>query len=160
MHRRAANVRGLSGNFRLDALATRLSTFEGGLEEIEGIASLAANKPSRDWVDRDVDAAKIELAALAQQFLRAEGFGHLKDRTDGRVTMVVYMSDPSYPEPVTSEIQLDPAERQRAEELYLKLAALVGREGAADNVALGALAKLGLSLTAEQMARAPKRVRA
>ena len=70
------------------------------------------------------------------------------------------MSDPSYPEPVTSEIQLDPAERQRAEELYLKLAALVGREGAADNVALGALAKLGLSLTAEQMARAPKRVRA
>ena len=160
LHRRAANVRGLSGNFRLDALATRLSTFEGGLEEIEGIASLAANKPSRDWVDRDVDAAKIELAALAQQFLRAEGFGHLKDRTDGRVTMVVYMSDPSYPEPVTSEIQLDPAERQRAEELYLKLAALVGREGAADNVALGALAKLGLSLTAEQMARAPKRVRA
>jgi hypothetical protein len=159
LHRRAANVRGLSGNFRLDALATRLSTFEGSLEEIEGIASLAANKPSRDWVDRDVDAAKIELAALAQQFLRAEGFGHLKGRTDGRVTMVVYMSDPSYPEPVTSEIQLDPAERQKAEELYLKLAALVGREGAADNVALGALAKLGLSLNADQTAVAAKRDR-
>jgi hypothetical protein len=160
LHRRAANVRGLSGNFRLDALATRLSTYEGRLEEIEGIASLAANKPSRDWVDRDVDAARIELAALAQQFLRAEGFGHLKGRTDGRVTMVVYMSDPSFPEPVTSEIELDASERKVADDLCDKIAALIGREGAAKNVAIGALAKLGISLNNGKADRFKKKVRA
>lgn len=160
LHTRAENVRGLSGNFRLDALATRLSTYQGDVDDIEGLASLAANKPPRDWVDRDIDAAKIELAALAQQFLRAEGFGHLKGRTDGRVTMVVYMSDPSFPEPVTSEIELDPAERQKADELCLKLVALLGKEGAADKVALGAIAKLGMTLNAEQTSRNKHRERA
>lgn len=159
LHRRAANVPGLTGNYRLDALATRLSTFGGDLEEIEGIASLAANKPSRDWVDRDVDAARIELAALSQQFLRAEGFGHLKGRTDERVTMVVYVSDPSYPEPITSEIELDPAERQGADALCLKLAALLKNEGVASNVALGAVAKLGLSLNMDRTAVKAERVR-
>lgn len=147
LHRRAAAVKGLSGNFRLDALATRLTSFEGTIEEIEGIVSLAANKPSRDWVDRDVDAARIELAALAQQFLRAEGFGHLKGRTDGHVTMVVYMSDPSFPAPSATEIQLDSAEREQADALASKLAKLLGQEGASPNVALGALAKAGLSLS-------------
>lgn len=147
LQRRAASVRGLSGNFRLDALATRLTTFEGDLEEIEGLGSLAANKPSRDWVDRDVDAARIELSALAQQFLRAEGFGHLKGRADGRVTMVVYMSDPMYPAPAASEIDLDENENRQADELARRLAAMVIKEGVPNNIALGALAKLGLSLT-------------
>lgn len=146
INRRAENVRGLTGNFRLDALATRLTSFEGRLDEIEGLAGLAANRPCRDWVDRDVDAARIELAALAQQFLKAEGFGHLKGRSDGRLTFVVYMSDPAYPEPIASEVELDAAECKAAEELSAKLAAVISKAGAADHIALGALAKLGLTL--------------
>lgn len=150
LQRRAAAVKGLSGNFRLDALATRLEAFDGTIEEIEGIASLAANKPARDWVDRDVDAARIELAALAQQFLRAEGLGHLKGRADGRVTMVVYVSDPDYPAPAAPEIELDPAEHRQADQLASKIARILGQEGAPTNVALGALAKLGLQLSAPE----------
>src|SRR3546814_7135924 len=38
LRRRAATVRSLTGNFRLDALATRLSSFAGSLEELEGLA--------------------------------------------------------------------------------------------------------------------------
>lgn len=148
LQRRAAAVKGLSGNFRLDALATRLAAFDGTMEDVEGIASLAANKPARDWVDRDVDAARIELAALAQQFLRAEGLGHLKGRADGRVTMVVYVSDPDYPAPAAPEIELDPAEHRQADQLASKIAKILGQEGAPTNVALGALAKLGLQLSA------------
>jgi energy-coupling factor transporter ATP-binding protein EcfA2 len=158
LKRRAENVRGLTGNFRLDALATRLTTFEGRLDEIEGVASLAANRPCRDWVDRDVDAARIELAARAQQFLKAEGFGHLKGRGDGRLTLVVYMSDPAYPEPVASEVELDALERKAAEELSAKLAAVITSAGAADRIALGALAKLGLTLAPQGSAAAEQRV--
>jgi len=146
LQRRAVTVKGLSGNFRLDALATRLTSFEGSIEEVEGIASLAANKPSRDWVDRDIDAARIELAALAQQFLRAEGFAHLKGRADGRVTMVVYMSDPAFPAPISPEIELDVIEHQQADALASKFAQLLEREGTSNNVAIGALAKLGMNL--------------
>lgn len=144
LHARAATVRGLSGNFRLDALATRLATFEGELSDIEGISSLAANKPSRDWVDRDIDAAKVELAALSQQFLRAEGLAHLKGRTDGRVTMSVYISDPSYPAPAAPHIELNTQERSDAEQLAKHIEAMIDKYGASPNVALGAVAQLGL----------------
>ena len=146
LRHRAATVRGISGNFRLAAVATRLPSFEGSLEEIEGLASLAANKPPRDWVDRDVDAARMELAALAQQFCRAEGFNHLKGRTDGRVTFAVYASDPDFPSPASPEVELDSEERRQAKALAKKLDAVLVREQVSRQVAIGALAKVGLSL--------------
>ena len=82
LHIRAETVRGLTGNYRLDAFATRLATFNGKIDEIEGIASLAASKPPRDWVDRDIDQATVEIAALAQAFVKAESLAHVKGRQD------------------------------------------------------------------------------
>ena len=146
LQRRALNVLGLTGNFRLDALATRLSTYTGRIEELEGLASLAANRPPRDWVDRDIDAARIELAALAQQFLKAEGFGHLKGRTDGRIGVAVYISDPAYPEPQTHEIDLSPPDRLIADALSARLQAIMTAEGATRDIAIAAIANLGLAL--------------
>ena len=146
LRRRATNVRGLTGNFRLDALATRLSSYTGRIEEVEGLASLAANRPPRDWVDRDVDAARVELAALAQQFLKAEGFGHLKNRADGRTGMAVYISDPAYPEPQAHEIDLSSGDRVIADGLADRLLALMTAEGATREIAIAAIARLGLVL--------------
>lgn len=146
LYTRCETVRGLSGNFRLDALATRLGSFTGEITDVEGIASLAANKPSRDWVDRDIDAAKIELAALAQQFLRAEGLAHLKGRGDKQTSMAVYISDPSYPAPISPHIELNFSERARAQDLAVEFGALIERAGVSPTVAFGAIACLGLSL--------------
>lgn len=146
LRRRSANVLGLAGNFRLDALATRLMSYTGRLEEVEGLASLAANKPPRDWVDRDVDAARVELAALAQQFLKAEALGHLKGRADGRVGVAVYISDPSYPEPQVQEIDVSVADRELADELAGRLLAVLTQEGVSRDVAIAAVARLGLGL--------------
>jgi hypothetical protein len=148
LRRRAATVRSLTGNFRLDALATRLSSFGGSLEELEGLASLAANKPAKDWVDRDVDAARIELAALAQQFLRAEGFARLKDRPDGRVAMAVYISDPNYPEPTACEVEISIGDQRIADGLADRIAALIEQEALSPEIAIAALANLGLRLVA------------
>jgi len=153
LHDRCATVRGLSGNFRLDALATRLGGFTGEISDIEGIASLAANKPSRDWVDRDIDAAKIELAALAQQFLRAEGLAHLKGRGDRQTSMAVYISDPSYPAPVSPHVELNDRERDRAHELAVEIESLIALSGVSPAVAFGAIARLGLSLADSLNAR-------
>ena len=77
---RAENVIGLTGDFRLDAFASRIATFSLDADMIEGIASLAANKPPKDWVDRDLDAARIEIADLARRFKRSEAFGRVKGR--------------------------------------------------------------------------------
>lgn len=145
---RAEVVIGLTGNYRLDAFATRLSTFDGSVETLEGLASLAANKPPRDWVDRDVDAACIELAALSQEFLRAEGFAHVKGREDGRVRMAVFIGDPGRPALVTPEFSVDDLEWQRAKQLARKLMKLIGTDVSRD-VALAAVAELGALLNEE-----------
>lgn len=138
---RAKVVIGLTGNYRLDAFATRLSGFDGSIESFEGLVSLAANKPPRDWVDRDVDAARIELAALSQEFLRAEGFAHVKDRENGRVSMALFVSDPGRPALVTPEFSVDNLDRLRAHMLASKLLKTMG-SGVPRDVALAALAEL------------------
>src|SRR3546814_6375533 len=107
-----------------------------------------ANKPAKDWVDRDVDAARVELAALAQQFLRAEGFARLKDRPDGRVAMAVYNSDPNYPEPTACEVEVSSGDQRIADGLADRIAALIEQEALSPEIAIAALANLGLRLVA------------
>lgn len=151
LRRRAAAIKTVSGNFRLSALATRLEGYTGTLDDIEGIASLAANKPSREWVDRDVDAARIELAALAQQFLKTETFNRGAAGGAGRTAFAIYMSDPSFPAPMAPELDLDADERRHADALAIKLRALLDAETQSSVIALGALAQVGLRLSSDHL---------
>ena len=143
LHRRAETVRGLTGNYRLDAFATRLSTFQGTIEEIEGIASLAANKPPRDWVDRDIDQATAEIAAMAQAFVKAESLAHVKGRSDTRQAMAVYFGDSRRPSPLTSEFDISLDEKTEVDSLVFQVRELLARHGASRDVALAVIAELG-----------------
>lgn len=143
LHLRAETVRGLTGNYRLDAFATRLATYTGTEEEVEGIASLAANKPPRDWVDRDVDQARIEIAALAQEFARAEGLAHVKGRGDTRRAMSVIFGDPSRPSPITSEFDIAVNQQSEVDRLVTALSAVLTEAKPSRDIILAALVELG-----------------
>jgi hypothetical protein len=147
LHLRAETVRGLTGNYRLDAFATRLTSYSGTEEEIEGIASLAANKPPRDWVDRDIDQARIEIAALAQEFARAEGLAHVKGRGDTRHAISVIFGDPTRPSPVTSEFDIAVHQRSEVNRLVTALAAVVAKTNPSRDIILAALVELGSQFT-------------
>lgn len=149
LRQRAKAVMGVTGNYRLDAFAARLSTFDQSREAIEGISSLAANRPPRDWVDRDVDAARIELASLAREFLRAEGLAHVQGRGDGRFSFALFMSDPSRAGLMTPEISIDGEELERARALAESLRAVIGTKVGRD-VALAAAVELAATLADEQ----------
>ncbi len=86
---RADNIHGLGGDHRLEAFIIRLARFEGSDEDMEGLAGMAVNKPPRDWVDPDIDRAVVELAGMAQLFIRAEAFARVKGRQDKRHAMSV-----------------------------------------------------------------------
>ena len=77
---RAENIRELTGDYRMEAFVMRLSRFSGADVDMESLASMIANKPARGWVDTDIDSATVELAEMAQRFLRAESFAHVKGR--------------------------------------------------------------------------------
>lgn len=145
---RAHSVMGISGNYRLDAFAARLSSFDGSAEAIEGLASLAANRPPRDWVDRDVDAARVELAALSREFLRTEGLAHVQGRGLGRFSFALFMSDPARSGLLTSELSLDGEDLERGRVLAASLRAVVG-EKVGREVALAAALELAAALTEE-----------
>ena len=81
---RAKNIMHVSGDFKLDAFAARLSSYSGSQEDIEGIASLAADKPPRDWIDLDVNRAKLRIAEISQQFNHIEAYGRVHNREDYR----------------------------------------------------------------------------
>ena len=140
---RAAVVRGLTGNYRLDAFATRLTTYDfaaANREAIEGIASLAVGKPARDWVDRDIGQARIEIAALAQEFVKAEGFAHVKGRADRRVNVAIYTSDWRKDAPVRAEVDVATTEDRRVEALVQRMQAIFDAEGVGSDVALAVMA--------------------
>ncbi len=146
LHVRAETVRGLTGNYRLDAFATRLATFNGKIDEIEGIASLAASKPPRDWVDRDVDHATVEIAALAQAFVKAESLAHVKGRQDRRQAMSVVFGDSRRPSPISPEFDVSIDEMVEVEELVSQFRALLVTNHISRDVALAAIAELGSQL--------------
>jgi len=93
LRKRAKNIQQLSGDFRLDAFISRLTVFEGIVSEIEGLISLATNKPPRDWVDPDLDRASIEIADISEKFVRIEAFAHVKGRMNKRHAMAVILGN-------------------------------------------------------------------
>lgn len=91
---RAETVHGLTGDLLLDAFALRLSALANDPSELEGLISLVTSKPSREWTDRDIDLANIELARLAMRFRQAELLASVKGRVGSREAVAVAVSLP------------------------------------------------------------------
>ena len=89
LRHRGTTVAGISGDFRLDAFAVRLSSYEGTLGDVESLVSLAVNKPSRDWTDRDIELAFVQLGTWAFEFRKVETMAPLRDRPATRHAFAV-----------------------------------------------------------------------
>lgn len=155
LHIRADTVKGLTGNYRLDAFALRLTTYASADEEIESIASLATNKPPKDWVDRDIDQARIEIASLAQEFVKAEGLAHVKKRENRRHPMALYFGDPNREAPITLEFDIASHQQPEVRQLVCDLQTVLAKTNVSRDVALAALAELGSQLAERLPAVAP-----
>ncbi|WP_431065459.1 ATP-binding protein [Methylotuvimicrobium sp.] len=143
LRERAENVKELAGDFRLDAFVGRLAKFEGADESFEGIASLAANKPPRDWVDPDMDRASIELADMAQKFLRAETFTRIKGRPEKRQALAVVVGMEGRPAPLLEEFDVIDSDREAINDLIGRVSkALDAVDTTKRSIILAALAEL------------------
>ena len=140
---RANNIRQLAGDFRLDAFVGRLSQFAASDDSFEGIASLAANKPPRDWVDPDLDQAAIELADMAQKFLRAEIYARVKGRSEKRQAMAVVIGVNGRPAPLLEEFHIAESDRAAVNHLIERVAAALEKaDTSRPSIILAALAEL------------------
>ncbi|MCY3604752.1 MAG: ATP-binding protein [Gammaproteobacteria bacterium] len=140
---RAANIQQLAGDFRLEAFVGRVANLEDSLEAFEGIASLAANKPPRDWVDPDLDRAAMNVAEMAQNFLRAETLTRVKGRPEKRHAMAVVVGINGRPTPLLEEFQVGEADRDAIDDLTQRIQAAITKEDAVQReILLAALAEI------------------
>ncbi|WP_422384238.1 ATP-binding protein [Roseibium album] len=148
---RAENIKQLSGDFQLDAFIGRISTFQGLQSDVEGLLSLAANKPLRDWVDPDLDRASVELADLAQRFLRAETFARVKGRADKRHAMAVVVGINGHPTPLVSEFHISDEHKNAVDKLVVDIQkTLSSAKGLKREVLLAALAETSAALMTQE----------
>lgn len=143
LRERADNIRELAGDFRLEAFVGRLSQFDGSDAVFEGIASLAANKPPRDWVDPDLDKSGIEIADMAQKFIRAETYARVKGRPAKRQAMAVMIGMDGRPTPIVEEFDVADTDRATVNDLIERVTiTLENADISRRSVILAALAEL------------------
>jgi hypothetical protein len=107
---RAAVVQGISGDFKLDAFATRLTTYTASITDIESLVSLAVSKPPREFNDHDIDLATMQLARWAFDFRRVEAMASVQGRPANRRAFAVVFAGRN-----TRSATLDVAETDAAQ---------------------------------------------
>jgi hypothetical protein len=146
---RAAALSGVTGDLRQDAFSTRLAKHDGSKESVEGILSLAVNKPTRDWTDRDVDAARLEIARVALRFRQTEAFVAVKGRKPTSEAFAVVIGTGAATRTVSREFAISDRHRAAVEEMTEELVAKLKGAGLGVDALLAVLARTGLRLATD-----------
>lgn len=144
---RAKTVKGMTGDFKLDAFATRIDAFDESDETIEALISLAVDKPPAFWVDRDIDAATAKLASWGVEFRRAETMAPLRGRpSTRRVIGVVFGA--SHGLDVTGSVDISDSDTGSIDKLVKQF--LATAQGERREIILAALAEAGAMMVMAQ----------
>jgi hypothetical protein len=144
LQRRANTVSDLTGDLRVDAFAARLANYGGDLVDFEAIASLAINRPPRDWTDRDPDQVALALADFSLKFRHAEALARVKGRRPTREAMALVIGTGEAGQAVIEEFEVAERDRPKVVALARALQDVLAQSGADRSVLLAALAETGL----------------
>lgn len=143
---RAGSVSGVSGDLRLDAFATRLTNFDGSRTSLEGILSLAAEKPPRDWVDRHIDVAVLELVKFARRFREAEAFVSVQGRKVHSEAIAVVLGSGSDTKTISHSFAISSRHQKMVDDKADEIASMLEGQGLHTEILLAILAKAGMKL--------------
>lgn len=150
LRNRAKSVAGVAGNFRLDAFSTRLGSYDGSRESLEGLLSLAADKPPRDWVDRHIDAALLELSQFARRFREAEAFVSIQGRKARSEAIAVVIGAGSDTRTISRTFAISERHRKTVDDKADELVSMLQSQGLSTDVLLAILAKTGMRLATDK----------
>ena len=145
---RARVVQGISGDYRLDAFAGRLSVYTGSLADIEGVVMLALNKPTSQWVDNDIDAAVLQLCNWAIEFRRVEALASVRGRPATRRAIAVVFGSTAErgSRTVSGTFDIATADAPEVDRVVSELMATFVQKNVKREVVLAALAEMGARL--------------
>lgn len=146
LRERAKSVSGISGDFQMDGFATRLTNYDGSRASLEGILSMAAERPPRDWVDRHIDAANLELAKFARRFRESEAFATVQGRKAHTEAIAVVIGAGAETKTISRSFAISDRHRKTVESKADELASMLVGQGLGTDVLLAILAKAGMKL--------------
>lgn len=146
---RAKTIAGLTNDLRFEAFVMRAASFDGGEGEIEGLASLLAQKPPRNWSDRDREQALLDLARFGRRFREVEVLAAVRERpsTTEALALVVGLDPKTLP--LLTTFELTESEKKEANRLAERILDTLGRKKTKGVVCLAALARALVSLSDE-----------
>ncbi|HGN2716852.1 ATP-binding protein [Pseudomonas aeruginosa] len=146
---RAEFVSKATGDLRLEGFAARLRKRDGSTKSIEGILSLAVNKPPREWTDLDVDAALVAVADLSLAFRRAEALISVEGRQPGRESFAVVIGSGGSSILYTKNFEVAGRDREAVRGAADKVLELLRASGLEGDLLLAALARAGTAIVEE-----------
>ncbi|WP_213780755.1 ATP-binding protein [Caballeronia sp. dw_276] len=147
LRKRAVGLVGVSGDFRLDAFATRIASYQGTKENLEGVLSLAANKPPRDWNDRDVDTALLAIAEWALRFKQVEVLLSVQRRAPTREAFAIVIGAGKDSKAFSRTFDIAARDLPTVNMIATSLLSQMTGKGLKTEILLAALAQAGMSLT-------------
>lgn len=153
LQRRATGVKGITGDFLLDAFATRLETFTGNTESIEKVISLATSKPPAQWVDRDIDAALSQIGSWSIELRKEEAMAPLHGRPASRRVIGVIFGA-KHGQDATGTVDIAETDVVAVDDVVKRLLAMVHTENR--DIIIAALAEAGALLMSQRIQEASK----
>ncbi|ECC9471740.1 ATP-binding protein [Salmonella enterica subsp. enterica] len=141
LRKRAETLSGITGELRQDAFSTRLATYDGSHYSIEGILSLAANKPPRDWNDRDIDLALMEIANFALRFRQSEALVSIQGRKPSSEAFAVVIGAGSEMKTFKHEFSIPAQFNHQIDNLAGELIRTLSGKGLNPDIIMAALGK-------------------
>jgi len=143
---RSEPISKFGADLRLKGFAARLMKRDGSVEAIEGILSLAANKPPRDWTDLDIEAAVLAVSDLALAFRRAEALVNVQGRGLGREAIAVVIGTGGTSEVVTKIFELASRDKQAVDDAAREVLSRLESLGLQGDLLFAALARASSTL--------------
>jgi hypothetical protein len=146
LRERAEPIAKFGADLRLQGFAARLLKRDGSLEAIEGILSLAANKPPRDWTDLDIDGSLLAVSGLSLAFRKAEALVNVQGRGLGREAISVVIGTGGASDVITKSFELASRDRQAVDEAARDVLSRLEDLGLKGDLLFAALAKASSTL--------------
>lgn len=150
LQRRAETIKGISGDLRLDAFASRLQGFSGSLADMESLGGLLANKPPRNWSDLEPNRAAMEAGQLSLAFRQAEMLAQVQGRDPNRHALGLVVGTGEHGTTALRAVELSDKDQAIAKALAASLQDIFAQAGVSDAVALAALAEAGMQRMSDQ----------
>jgi hypothetical protein len=144
---RAETVHGISGDLILDAFALRVESLDDVAgADIEGLISLVTNRSPREWTDRDIDLATIELARLAMRFRQVELLASVKGGNPSRESVTVAVALPNGEAARLRAVDLSKEERRSVQKMAVDIREFLLSRSRDTDLCIAAMAEAAFTL--------------